>query len=243
VSVGRHAEGSAGRTNGMDVVSMEWRHVLVASWPVDPDVVATRLPDRLDVDTFDGRAWLSVVPFVMRNVRPFGVPASVGWTFGELNLRAYVTGPSGPGIYFYNLDANDRLGVGLARLLFRLPYYRAEMRVERDGDSIDFRSHRTHAGVPDLGFDATYGPIGDTEPTDAGSVEEFLLERYRFYASGRSRLFCGAVSHDPWRVANADATFRTNDLFAANGFEHPDAVPHLVYSPDVTVTADRVRTV
>ena len=222
---------------------MEWRHVLVASWPVDPELLAPRVPDGLDVDTFDGRAWLSVVPFVMKDVRPSGVPASVGRTFGELNLRTYVTGDAGPGVFFFNLDATDRLGVALARLLFRLPYYRAEMRVERRGDTLDFRSHRTHSGVPDLEFDATYRPIGEPEPTSAGTFEEFLMERYRFYAAGRSRLFRGEVAHDPWRVADADATFRTNDLFDANGFEHPDSVPHLVYSPGVDVRAERVRVV
>jgi len=243
VSVGRHAEGPRRRTPGMDVVSMEWRDVLVASWPVEPEVVADRLPDGIDVDTFDGRAWLSAVPFVMADVRPAGVPAALGLTFGELNLRTYVTGDAGPGIYFFNLDANDRLGVAVARALFRLPYYRAEMHVARTGDAVEFRSHRTHEGVPDLDFDATYEPLGDPTTADPGTLESFLLERYRFYAAGRSRLFCGEVAHEPWRLTHADATFRENDLFAANGFETPDSVPHLVYSPGVDVTAERVRVV
>lgn len=243
MSVGRHAEDPRPPTAGMDVVSMEWRDVLVASWPVDPEVVAARLPDGVEVDTFDGRAWLSVVPFVMRNVRPFSIPASIGRTFGELNLRTYVTGDAGPGIYFFNLDANDRLGVALARTLFQLPYYRAEMSVTRTGDAVEFRSHRTHGGVPDLDFDATYEPVGEPDTASPGTLEAFLLERYRFYTAGRSRLFCGEVAHEPWRLAHADATFRTNDLFAANGFETPDSVPHLVYSPGVDVTAERVRVV
>jgi uncharacterized protein YqjF (DUF2071 family) len=227
----------------MDVLSMSWRDVLVASWPVDPETVAVRLPDGLAVDTFDGRAWLSVVPFVMGDVRPLGIPAAVGRTFGELNLRTYVTGDAGPGIYFFNLDADDSVGVTLARHLFKLPYYHAEMRVERRGDAVDFRSHRTHDGVAALDFDATYRPVGAPNPAEPGSLEAFLLERYRFYAPGRSSLYCGEVSHDPWRLAHADATFRTNDLFAANRFDHPDSVPHLLYSPSVDVTAERVRRV
>ncbi len=222
---------------------MEWRNLLVASWPVDPEVVDARLPDGVTADTFDGRAWLSAVPFVMKDVRPLGIPASIGRTFGELNLRTYVTGDAGPGIYFFNLDANDRLGVALARALFRLPYYRAKMNVEREGDKMTFRSRRTHSGVPDLEFDATYEPIGEPAEATPGTLEAFLMERYRFYAAGRKRVFCGEVSHDPWRVAHADATIRTNDLFAANGFEEPDSVPHLLYSPGVDVTAERVRVV
>ena len=227
----------------MDVLSMEWRDVLVASWPVAPGVVADQLPDGVSVDTFDGRAWLSAVPFVMGDVRPLSIPAAVGRTFGELNLRTYVTGAAGPGIYFFNLDADDVVGVPLARTLFKLPYYHAEMRVDRDGDSVDFYSHRVHEGVPPLDFDASYGPVGDPERADPGSLEAFLLERYRFYAEGRSTLYCGEVSHEPWRLAHADATFRTNDLFAANGFDHPDSVPHLLCSPGVDVTAQRLHRV
>ncbi|MUV60956.1 YqjF family protein [Halobacterium sp. CBA1126] len=225
----------------MDVVSMEWRDLLVASWPVDPAVVDARLPAGVTADTFDGRAWLSAVPFVMKDVRPFGVPASLGRTFGELNLRTYVTGNAGPGVYFFNLDANDRLGVALARALFRLPYYRAAMRVERDGDEIAFRSRRTHSGVPPLEFEATYRPVGEPAEAEAGSLEEFLMERYRFYAAGRKRVFCGEVAHEPWAVAHADATIRRNDLFAANDFAARESVPHLLYSPGVDVRAERVR--
>jgi uncharacterized protein YqjF (DUF2071 family) len=227
----------------VNLLSMRWRDVLVASWPVDPDVVARRLPAGLDVDTFDGRAWLSAVPFVMADVRPDGLPASIGVTFGELNLRTYVTREDERGIYFFNLDANDRIGVALARTLFKLPYYRASMQVQRRGDRLDFESERTHRGAAALEFDATYGPVGPTSEADPGTLEAFLLERYCFYAAGRNALYRGDVDHEPWPLAHAEATFRTNDLFAANDFDDPEATPHLLYSPGVDVTADRIRRV
>lgn len=222
---------------------MRWRDVLVASWPVDPALVERRLPPGLDVDTFDGRAWLSAVPFVMSDVRPAGFPASIGFTFGELNLRTYVTRSGERGIYFYNLDANDRIGVALARRLFNLPYYRASMDVNRSEDEAVFKSERTHDDVADLSFDATYGPVGETSTADPGTLASFLLERYCFYAAGRNALYRGDVDHEPWPLAHADATFRTNDLFAANNFEEPDATPHLLYSPGVDVTASWIRRV
>jgi uncharacterized protein YqjF (DUF2071 family) len=183
------------------------------------------------------------VPFRMAAVRPYGLPASVGVTFAELNLRTYVTHDGEPGIYFFNLDANDRLGVALARTLFKLPYYRASMQVERTGDSVEFESERTHRGAADLEFDASYGPVGPTSQADPGTLEAFLLERYCFYAAGRNSLYRGDVDHDPWPLAHAEATFRTNDLFAANDFDQPETTPHLLYSPGVDVTADRIRRV
>lgn len=117
------------------------------------------------------------------------------------------------------------------------------MNVTHEDGAVEFRSHRTHSGVPDLEFDATYEPVGEPAAASPGTLEAFLLERYRFYAAGRKRVFCGEVAHDPWRLAHADATFRTNDLFAANGFEQPESVPHLLHSPGVDVTAERVRVV
>ncbi|MFB6169515.1 MAG: DUF2071 domain-containing protein, partial [Haloarculaceae archaeon] len=66
----------------MDLLSMEWRDVLFAHWPVDPAVVDSHLPDALAVDTVEGRAWLGVVAFVMGDIRPRFSP--VGLTFPEL---------------------------------------------------------------------------------------------------------------------------------------------------------------
>ena len=110
-------------------LEMTWRDALFCHWPVEPAVVAETLPDRISVATHEGDADLGVVAFVMDDIRPRGAP--VGISFPELNLRTYVEGPDGPGVYFYNLDADDRLGVAVARRLFALPYYRAEMEVSR----------------------------------------------------------------------------------------------------------------
>jgi uncharacterized protein YqjF (DUF2071 family) len=227
------------------LLSMTWRDVFFAHWPVDPGIVADSLPPGLAVDTDEaGRAWLSVVGFVMADIGPRGVP--VGLSFPELNLRTYVRHESGPGIYFYNLDADDWLGVPLARRLFQLPYYRASMDVtERDG-AVRFRSERTHEGVPPARFDATVTPRGEgTTAADwprANAPAAFLVERYRFYASGDDgALYSGDVSHDPWRLQRADIEIRRNDLFAAAGFDRPDGEPVVQYSRSLPVTAGRLR--
>ncbi|GGL51027.1 YqjF family protein [Halocalculus aciditolerans] len=221
----------------MRVISMDWRDVCVASYPVDPNSVAPTLPDGVDVDTFGGDAYLSVVPFVMADVRPYKFPRAVGPTFGELNLRTYVTGANGPGIYFYNLDATDRLGVALARATYHLPYYNADQRVLRRGDTLEFESERTHRGVPSCTFNADYTPRGDPAPAESGSLSEFLLERYRFYVEGDGTLLCGEVDHNPWPLREADYDVRENDLFDVNGFEDPAGEPHVVYSSGVEVAA------
>jgi hypothetical protein len=221
------------------VVAMDWRDAMFAHWPVDPAIVGETLPEGVEVATYEGDAWLGVIAFVMENIRPRGFP--LGLSFGELNLRTYVRGPGGDrGIYFYNLDATDPLGVSVARLLYQLPYYRGTMEIDRQAGGVEFVSHRIHPGVPSAHFDGTYRPRGDVFEAGAGSLVEFLVENYHFLTAGGDRLFRGDVAHGPWPMHEAEAEIRTNTLFEANGFEHPGGDPLVHYSPGVNVTATRI---
>ncbi|WP_200531554.1 DUF2071 domain-containing protein [Halorubrum sp. LN27] len=239
-------------------LEMTWRDALFCHWPVDPAVVAGTLPDRLSVATHEGDAYLSVVAFAMDDIRPRRAP--VGLSFPELNLRTYVEGPAGRGVYFYNLDAADPIGVAVARRLFALPYYRAEMDVTRPrsadssgvaggpdardgpGAPVRFTSRRTHSGVPHARFDATYEPTGEAFAAEPGSLDAFLVENYRFYAQG-NRLYRGEIAHEPWTLREATVDTRANTLFEANGFDRPDGDPIVRYAEPIEVGADRIRSV
>lgn len=225
-----------------DLLTMTWRDALFAHWSVEPAVVAERLPPGLDVATHDGQAWLGVVGFEMTDIRPRGSP--IGLSFPELNLRTYVEPEGGGqrGVYFFNLDAADRIGVPVARALFALPYYRADMRVSRDGDEVTLTHQRTHRNATPAHFDATYRPTGDVFVPDPGTLEAFLVENYRFYTQGR-RLYRGDIRHDPWPLQEATADIRANTLFEANGFERPEGDPLVHYAKRADVTADRIRRV
>jgi uncharacterized protein YqjF (DUF2071 family) len=226
------------------LLSMTWADLLFAHWPVDPAVVESRLPPGLTVDTYEGDAYLGVVPFVMRDIGPRFAP--VGLSFRELNLRTYVRSTDeGPGeagargVYFFNLDADDRLGVRVARSLFRLPYYRAKMEHSRRGDRVAFRSRRPDGTAR---FAAAYGPDGDSFRPEPGSRPAFLTERYRFYvADGGGRLWYGDIDHPPWELAPGRVEFVENELFAVNGFDHPGGEPIVHYAPEIRVTAGRVH--
>ena len=226
----------------MDVLRMRWTDALFAHWPVDPDVVSSRLPDDLQVATYDGAAWLGVVGFVMEDIRPRGAP--FGLSFPELNLRTYVTRPDSDdhAVYFFNLDADDRVGVAVARRLFRLPYFRAEISVRREDDAVTLRSRRTHPGAPPSRFAGTYRPREEPTPPEPGTLDHFLTENYRFYTAG-NRLYYGDIDHPPWPLATAEVDIESNTLFAANGFDHPDGDPTVHYAPGTEVTAGRLRRV
>ena len=223
-------------------LAFEWRHMLFANWPIDPGAVEERLPEALSVQTHDGDAWLSVLPFVNGDTRPRGLPAAVGVDVPELNLRTYVTCEGEPGIYFFSLDMESVPGVLGARFTHRLPYYYARMSVrERDG-RVSFSSRRLHPGDRPARYRATYGPIGERFRAEPGSLAAFLTERRRLYTQGSDgAMRYTEVEHEPWPLYEADVDVAENTLFEANGFRHPAGEPTLYYSPGVSVTTTRSR--
>lgn len=225
-------------------LSMEWHHVLFANFPVDPESITAHLPPELAVDTFDSQAWLSVVPFTNRDVRPSLLPEGRGITLPELNLRTYVTHPDGPGVYFFSLDADGKAAVLGARVFHHLPYYFAAITLTKNADEIHFTCRRTHPGARPVSFTASYTPDGDPSPAEPDSLAAFLTERYRYYTEDRDgRLRYATIEHDPWPVSNVTAAIDADMLFRANHFEPPSSSPELFYSPGVTTVASRSKRV
>ena len=138
-----------------------WDRLLFAHWPVHFDALRPLVPAALELDRYNGEAWLGVVPFLMRNVRPRALPA-VPWlsAFPELNVRTYVTVGGKAGVYFFSLDAGNPLAVEIARRWFHLPYFRARFSVSQAGETTTYRSMRTHSGAPPAELDLTYRPTG-----------------------------------------------------------------------------------
>ncbi|EMA40386.1 hypothetical protein C448_13581 [Halococcus morrhuae DSM 1307] len=224
-------------------LAMEWRELLFANWPVDPDIVSAHLPDALAVDSHDGSAWLSVVPFTNAAVRPRRLPSRLGIDLPELNLRTYVTVDGTPSVYFFSLDAEGLLGVIGARLFHHLPYYYARMRHGRDGNGRNrFESRRLHPGARPVEFQASYEPAGERLDPSPDSLATFLTKRYRFDTEAPDgSVRYSNVNHDPWSLYPADVTIEENFLFRANGFADPPGEPVCYYSPGVDITASPSR--
>ena len=184
------------------LMHQRWEHLLFLHWTIDREVIQHTLPPGLHADTFAGTAWLGLVPFAMRGVRPAGLPA-IGplSNFLELNVRTYVHDDQGvPGVWFYSLDCNQPLAVLIARTFFRLPYQNATMRAEYNA-AIDY-----HCTRRDTADEARYQwqPQGPARPAPAGSLEFFLLERYHLYAARGNRLYRGTVAHAPYEFRAAE---------------------------------------
>ncbi|MBI2203405.1 MAG: DUF2071 domain-containing protein [Candidatus Rokubacteria bacterium] len=195
------------------LMAQVWDDLLFAHWAVRASDLRPFVPPALPVDTFDGSAWLAVTPFSVRGLRMRGLPAVPGIsTFREINVRTYVTIDGKPGVFFFSLDADTLLGVQVARLWFRLPYFYASCKHDR-ADAFRFRSVRSHPDAPAAEFDGGYQPIGRPEAPTPGSLEWWLTERYCFYvAFGDGRVERVEIHHAPWPLQRAEAELHTNTM-------------------------------
>lgn len=220
-------------------MAQTWRDLLFAHWPVDAAEMRRALPAPLVPDTFEGRAWLGVVPFRMTGIRPFGLPAvSRLSAFAELNLRTYVTVGGKPGVYFFSLDASNPVAVALARVWYHLPYARARMRVRHERDTILYSSHRTHRGRPPADLLGWYRPTGPVFRSNPGTLEHWLTDRYCVYClDGRGRTYRAEVHHAPWPLQPAEAHFLVNTVPHAHGFSPPGAPSLLHFARRMDVVA------
>lgn len=192
-------------------MSMRWCDLLFAHWRANAEVLRQRLPAGLELDLFEGRAYVGVVPFRMEGVTPRGLPEIPGLhAFPELNLRTYVTAGGRPGVWFFSLDAGQKLAVRVARGLFHLPYFDARMEVERIGDEVKYSSVRTRDGAA---FEGSYEPAGPIYRSKPGTLESWLTERYCLYAADKAgRVYRGDIQHEPWPLQRAEAEIRINTL-------------------------------
>lgn len=182
------------------VMYQTWADLLFVHWRVDPARVARTLPEGLYVDTFAGDAYVGVVPFFMRHIRPRYLPSVPGISnFLELNVRTYVHDEHGtPGVWFYSLDCNQPLAVWTARKFFHLPYRHARMTARVAGRRIAYDSVEQSAGRRCA---LTYELGGVPHTAVPETLEFFLVERYLLFAAAPDgRLFTGRVHHDPYPV-------------------------------------------
>jgi len=223
-------------------MAMRWHEVLFAHWPVRPQVLRPLIPPSLELETYEGWAWIGIVPFTMSGVRLRYLPERCSMAFPELNVRTYVKSPGRSGVWFFSLDAMHRLAVRLARLWYGLPYYEARMTVQADGERLHYQSLRTHRGAPPAEFEATYRPLGAVYQASPGTLEHWLTERYCLYrVDRRGRPGYGEIHHAPWPLQSAVAEIRRNTMTQPLGLALPPQEPVLHFARRLDVVAWNVQ--
>jgi uncharacterized protein YqjF (DUF2071 family) len=190
------------------LLAQTWSRLLFAHWQVDPERLDRHLPPGVEPDVHDDRAWLAIVAFRMLGSRPLLPPRRpVLPAIPELNVRTYVRVGGVPGVWFLSLDASSPFFVSAGRALYGLPYRLARMTTVASGERVHYVSTRN-----DACFAASYEPCGPPVTAEPGSLEHFLVERYRLFSQRRGRLITAVVSHEPWPLQPAAASIDVNEM-------------------------------
>jgi uncharacterized protein len=229
------------RPAGRSLMHQRWAHLLFLHWAVAADDLQSRLPDGLELDTFDGQAFVGLVPFTITGARPRSCPAIPGLSsFHEVNVRTYVHVRGGnPGVWFFSLDAANRLAVWGAQRVFHLPYFFARMRLTQEpaesgrAAELEYHSTRVSPGARVASCSLRYQPTGEPHAARPGTLEHFLMERYTLYSHDGHRLYRGRVHHAPYQLQAAELRALQENLVSAAGITPPAIAPMVHYSREV----------
>lgn len=206
------------------VLRTSWLEAGFVHWRVPTPSIEALLPAGLTADVHDGSAWVTLVPHVMADVRPLGLPLlpDLSGVLGgclpdlssapEINLRTYVRGPDGgDGLWFFSLDVANTTVAAAARALVGAPYFASRLRIEREEGSVRYAGSRT--GRPEF-FDLTIQPGAAIEPTE---LDVWLTGRWRAYTKHLGSLLVTPVEHEPWPLRSATLRSCRESLTAAAG--------------------------
>lgn len=207
-----------------------WDDLLFAHWRAPAETLRALLPSGLELDLYEGEAWIGITPFSVTSLRARGLPPlPLVSSFLELNTRTYVTDGEKPGIWFFSLDASSQLAVEGARHGYRLPYFTADMQASWRSGWLEYESRRVDSRGEDAEFRARYRSNGDELDVDPRSLAYFLTERYCLYTTDEGRLKRAEIHHRPWPLQPAEAVVEENSM-PPNGVELLDDEPLLHFS-------------
>ena len=227
------------------VMYQKWRTLLFLHWEVPAGLLSGLLPPGLTLDTYEGRAFIGLVPFTMKGVRPAWLPPFAPLSdFHETNVRTYVHHEGkDPGVWFFSLDAANSIAVRLARAWFKLPYHFARMELTRQAQAVSYRSERLWPAPLPGRCEVRCEPTGEAAGSTPGTLQHFLVERYFLYTAHGGALWRGQVHHPPYQVRGADVEGLDESLLAAAGLPRPAEAPLALFSEGVNVDVFSLRRV
>jgi len=212
-----------------------WRKLAFIHYRIEPRKLAAFIPPPLNLESFDGSAWLSVVPFEMFEVAPRWMPPVPSLShFPELNIRTYVVIDGRPGVWFFSLDADSWPVVLGGRWSYGVPYFKAGMQISQTDGGFLFTSVRRGGTCR---FRARYQPIGPTFHAEPGSFEHWISERYCLYSSKQGRVHRVDVHHPPWPLQAVSLEIDESSMLQTQGLSPSVGAPICYYSPGVDVVS------
>ena len=192
-------------------LQQNWVDLTFMHWEVDPEILRKHIPKDLEIELFEGKAYVGTIPFKMEKVRPRNLPSiSMISNFPEFNIRTYVKKNGKGGVFFLTLDAQSHITCKYAPLVYGLPYEYAkcDFSINKKGEYL-WASKRISNGIKLEGKSIGYGPL---MKANKGSLEEFLFERYCLYVEKKGITYRAYTCHEPWEFQNADVEIKENSL-------------------------------
>ena len=215
------------------IMKQTWNDTLFAHYPVQREVLEKIVPSALTLDSFHGSCWVSIVPYLTSSMHLRGLPPIPGMAaFPGFNIRTYVTVDGKPGVYFFSLTAANFLAAYTAKTFFRLPYTYMEMKYKKVNDLIVFESEKK-SGVQLL---CNYKSVSAPSPTEKGSLEEWLVQRYCLYTvSKKGEPMRADILHEPWMLEKVEAKIHQNTLLSSLNIVPEIEEPILHYAKKAVV--------
>ncbi|MGI2327958.1 YqjF family protein [Planococcus sp. YIM B11945] len=193
------------------IMFQQWEDVLFLHWPVPQKLLVPHIPAELELDAYDGCAWISLVLFKAKNTRPRFMPPVPGVrTYLELNVRTYVKCKGKAGVFFFSLDADSLLAVKAATTGDFLPYRYARMCLAKKEETWKFSSQVIHPGtVPEslrLSFQIASPPI------EKNRLDRWLVERYCLWTKPKNQVFRVDIAHEPWTLQYVKGSIHHNSM-------------------------------
>jgi uncharacterized protein len=219
------------------VLRQRWSELAYFHWPYEPAAVQRLLPDGLRVDTFDGAAWVGLIPFEMRDVQ-FGrtPPMRRLGTFIEVNVRTYVIDGCGRrAVWFFSLDVPRAAAVVMARSVFGLPYCWARAEHSIVGDRHRYQTQRRWPVGKQVGADIAFRVAARLADSEIGALGHHRPAGVQEVVERRRQLSYGRVDHPRWPLHRVEGVEIDQTLIEEAGLPTPAGAPHAHYSPGVDV--------
>ncbi|MFL5735715.1 MAG: YqjF family protein [Actinomycetota bacterium] len=210
-----------------------WSEASFLHWRVDAAALRPLVHPALEVEEFDGTAWVGLIPFRMMMRFPYQPELPLVSRYPETNVRTYVHDRNGrSGLWFLSLDVPRSVVVAAARSMLRLPYAWSRMSTEEIPDGMSYSAERM---APARGARSDVVVSTARAREDDSELARFLTARFRLFGRGPLGLFEVDVEHPPWMLSTAEALSVEDELVAAASMKISGAPDHVLFSPGVDV--------
>lgn len=187
----------------------EWHEVVFVHWRVPAEAIRKLVPGTLEIDLLNGEAWVSLVVFVVKDLRPRILPPYTPVSdFMELNMRTYVLRRSKPGIYFLNLEAEKSFPSFLARLITGLNYYKSSMN--------HIPGYYESENLQHLSYLKAVYSAGESVQ-EKSTLDRWLTDRFCLFRELSGNIYSNDIHHQDWplkriEVRSLEVNYRFGDL-------------------------------